>query len=164
MTFEDMFDEMERIELGHARHRIQRALLTLPFRPHWPAWVRYRGLARLVCRNETTCLPSVAPIGWRYERDLGFLRYILLPLWLYWPVALWDNRVPILFGPLVALGFWCVSEGGYYVEGRWNWKWWHHVSWRNQRSDQSRWERIGWWIQSHVVDDWNDRMPQWSTE
>lgn len=59
------------------------------------------------------------PRGWRHLKVEYRNAVYELPLWLYWPIRLWQERWYRVCDPLIALGVFRVKEeGGYYSEGR----------------------------------------------
>lgn len=109
-----------------------------------------------------------APFGWCYVRELDRNAVLLMPRWLAWVHAVRGNWQWWVFGPLSMWGFWDMKEnGGYWLEGRWTWCWWHSRDrWLESlraRTDvtprelmtspdfpHSWWFRLGWWIEDHT--------------
>jgi hypothetical protein len=99
-----------------------------------------------------------------------------MPAWVYYirrsrHVYWWMMRM------LFRAGFWALAaEGGYYRDGHWTWAWWRTLDERwtfptyrfsrrvlgiRRIKPPSRWERLGWWIERYIINDWKTRMPEW---
>ncbi len=114
------------------------------------------------------------PFGWTKRKAPDRNAWLVMPLWLV-PAWLLVARWPgWLLGPLALLGFWDLpSDGCYYHEGRWNWRWWRGMDRQLQSMrhidpalttvmhNRNWFQRFGWWIERRFLTQWADRMPMW---
>lgn len=108
----------------------------------WPEVIEpprvFLGLGRMIFARRTARTADsmkarfgTPPRGWRHRKVETRNAVYELPLWLYWPVTLWDERYWRICEPLIRLGVFRVKEeGGYYNEGRFCLPpWLHRLRW-----------------------------------
>lgn len=113
-----------------------------------------------------------APFGWRYKKVFDRPAFVLLPLWVYWPVVAWEYRWWSL-ELLERFGFYQTSHGGYWRDGKFRFDFWNvfreRYTFLNLGSITGpdyaapcwgRMERLGWWVERQIAK-WNTTMPRW---